>query len=49
MSSKLPATLLMVKYESEPNGARDNAEPVTRGKSPTTLAMKGEPEKKLRY
>lgn len=43
MSSRLPDTLLIVKYESVPNGAHDNEEPVTSGKSPTTGAINGEP------
>lgn len=45
ISSKLPATLLIVKYESAPRGAWDKEAPVTNGKSPTTDAINGEPEK----
>lgn len=47
ISSRLPDTLLIVKYELVPTGAEFKAVPLTSGKSPLTLAINGEPIAKI--
>lgn len=49
ISSKLPDTLLIVKFELTPTGAQFSAVPLTSGKSPLTAATKGEPKNTKLY